>query len=197
VTKDRRPATVTDFDARYQRDADPWGFRHSWYERRKYAITIACLPRERYRLVWEPACSIGVLTGLIAERADRVLASDASPTAVEVARRSSPAPGAGAVEWSVLRLPSPPPAAPGSADLVMLSEILYYLPEAERAAVMDAAHELLAPDGDLVVVHWRSLPDDAYASGDDANAWVRARPGWSVLARHDDEEFVLDVLRRR
>jgi SAM-dependent methyltransferase len=196
MTRERTPATVNDFEAKYQQHADPWGYRESWYERRKYAVTLACLPKPRYRRVWEPACSIGVLTGLLAQRADRVLASDGSATAIAAARATTPLPGAGAIDWSVQALPHAPPAEPGSADLVVLSEILYYLPEADRTAVLDAAHEVLAPDGDLVVVHWRPLPDDAYLSGDDANAWVRARPGWSVRARHDDEEFVLDVLRR-
>ena len=193
----RRAATAEDFEAKYQREGDPWGYLDSWYEQRKYAVTLASLPLRRYRLVWEPACSIGVLTGLIAGRADRVLASDGSETAIAAARRSVLPEGSGEVEWSVRRLPASGPAEPGSADLVMLSEILYYLPESDRAVVVDVAHELLAPGGDLVVVHWRPLPDDAYLSGDDANAWVLDRPGWSVLARHDDEEFVLDVLRRR
>jgi SAM-dependent methyltransferase len=196
VNAPRKVATVEDFEAMYQENADPWGFLDSWYERRKYAITVASLPRERYRLVWEPACSIGVLTGLLALRADRVLASDVSRTALATARRSVLPPGAGQVDWSVLRLPQRPPAEPGSVDLVVLSEILYYLSEPNRLAVLAAAHEVLAPDGELVVAHWRPLPDDAQLSGDDANAWVRALPGWSLLVRHDDEQFVLDVLRR-
>lgn len=194
-----RPATVADFEAKYQQDGDPWGYLDSWYERRKYAVTMACLPRERYRLVWEPACSIGVLTGLLAQRADRVLASDGSATAIATARASVLPAGAGAVEWSVQALPARPPADPGRADLVMLSEILYYLPEDDRAAVLDAAHDVLEPGGDLVVVHWRPLPGDAHLSGDDANAWVRARlltAGWSLVSRHDDEQFVLDVLSK-
>jgi SAM-dependent methyltransferase len=188
-----RRATAADFEIRYQQDIDPWGYRDSWYERRKYAITLACLPRERYRSVWEPACSIGVLTALLAGRADAVLASDGSPTAVAQARTRV---GAG-VDLSVQVLPARPALAPGSADLVVLSEILYYLDDADRAEVLEHASEVLAPDGDLVVVHWRPHPDDAHLSGDRANAWVRDRLGWPVLVRHDDERFVLDVLRRR
>ncbi len=184
------------FEAMYQENGDPWGFRDSAYERRKYAITVASLPREHYGLVWEPACSIGVLTGLLATRADRILASDGSPTAIAAAQQSVLPAGAGQVDWSVLRLPERPAAEPGTVDLVVLSEILYYLTEADRTAVLEAAHDLLVPDGDLVVAHWRKLPDDAHLSGDDGNAWVRAQPGWRVLVRHDDEEFVLDVLRR-
>ena len=196
MTTDRKPATITDFEAKYQQNSDPWDYRGSWYEQRKYAVTLACLPRPRYRLVWEPACSIGVLTGLLAQRADRVLASDASATAVAAARAAHHPGETGEIDWSVQTLPAPAPCGPGQADLVMLSEILYYLPEDDRAAVLETARQALAPGGDLMVVHWRPLPDDAYLSGDDANAWVRDRPGWSVRARHDDEEFVLDVLRR-
>jgi hypothetical protein len=199
MTGDRKPATVNDFEAKYQQNDDPWNYRDSWYEQRKYAVTLACLPRERYRLIWEPACSIGVLTGLLARRADRVLASDGSRTAITAARATQLPADAGRVDWSVQALPAPPAAAAGSADLVMLSEILYYLGEDDRVATVDAAGELLAPGGDLVVVHWRALPDDAHLSGDAANAWVRDRlvdAGWTVLVRHDDAEFVLDVLRR-
>ena len=199
MTDVQKPSTIDDFEAKYQKDGDPWGYLDSWYERRKYAVTLACLPRERYRLVWEPACSIGVLTGLLASRADRVLASDGSATAIAAARASRLPVGAGAVDWSVQVLPARAPAADGSVDLVMLSEILYYLPPDQRAELLAAAQDVLAPGGDLVVVHWRPFPDDAHLSGDDANAWARTRlveAGWSVLVRHDDDEFVLDVLRR-
>jgi hypothetical protein len=199
MSYNRKPATAKDFEAKYQADDDPWNYRDSWYEQRKYAVTLACLPRKHYRLVWEPACSIGVLTGLLAQRADRILACDGSQTAIATARATQLPAGAGLVDWSVQALPAPPAAPAGSADLVMLSEILYYLDESDRGVTMDAAGDLLTPDGDLVVVHWRALPDDAYLSGDAANAWVRDRlvsAGWTVLVRHDDAEFVLDVLRR-
>lgn len=199
----RRPATVAEFEAKYRADPDPWGYRESWYEQRKYAVTVASLPRRRYRLVWEPACSIGILTRLIAARAERVLASDGSPTAVAAARGSqnpvvtASSPDPGRIEWAVQTLPGPLPAAAGSADLVVLSEILYYLSEQDRGAVLDTAHTLLEPGGDLVVVHWRPAAEDTQLSGDEANAQVRAHPAWSGLAHHVDEDFVLDVLRRR
>jgi SAM-dependent methyltransferase len=193
-------ADVEYFEALYRRAGDPWNYHDSWYERRKYAITLASLPRARYRLAWEPACSIGVLTRALAGRADRVLASDASPSALEKAALGVPPErpeGDGRIEWSLATLPGPLPAPAGAADLVVLSEILYYLGAEDRAAVLASAHEVLAPGGDLVVVHWRPRADDAHLSGDEVNAWVRARPGWFALVRHDDEAFVLDVLRRR
>ena len=70
------------FDVLYEGSSDPWDLRSAWYERRKYAITVAALPRERYRSGLEPGCSIGELTRLLAARCDRLLAFDFAESAV-------------------------------------------------------------------------------------------------------------------
>ena len=191
----RRPATAADFDDMFAADDDPWAYRTAWYERRKRAVTLAALPRERYRLAWEPACAIGVLTAELATRADRVVASDASPRAVALA--ALPPDVAGRVDLSVAQLPAAPPIPPGTADLVVLSEILYYLDDADRARTVELARDVLAPGGDLVAVHWLPRADDAHTSGGPVHAWLQSLPGWTGLVHHDDEAFVLDVLRRR
>ena len=36
------------FDAMFAKSDDPWKFRSRWYERRKRALTLACLPFGRY-----------------------------------------------------------------------------------------------------------------------------------------------------
>ena len=51
------------FEERYARDPDPWGFATRWYEARKYALTLAALPRSPL-----PA---GVRAGVLDRRADR------------------------------------------------------------------------------------------------------------------------------
>jgi hypothetical protein len=68
------------FDAIYQRDPDPWQFATSEYEAGKYRATLAALPRKHYRNGFEVGCSIGVLTRMLAERCDDLLAPT-SPTA--------------------------------------------------------------------------------------------------------------------
>ena len=40
----------------YAESDDPWGFTSRWYERRKYAITLAMLPHEHYPDAFEPGC---------------------------------------------------------------------------------------------------------------------------------------------
>jgi hypothetical protein len=44
------------FDEIYRSDPDPWKFESSWYEERKYALTVAALPERRYRSAFEPGC---------------------------------------------------------------------------------------------------------------------------------------------
>ena len=82
------------FRDRYAASADPWGLAERWYEARKYALTVALLPRQRYGAAFEPGCSIGVLTAQLAPRCDRLLACDAVPDAVAATRsRAAGLPG--------------------------------------------------------------------------------------------------------
>jgi trans-aconitate methyltransferase len=190
-------ARARHFEEIHRASQDPWGFRTSWYERRKYAITMASLPRRHYQRVWEPGCSIGELTLLLADRADQVEACDISITAVEAARAATAhLPGV-----SVAQAGLPDPPAGRGFDLVMMSEVLYYLPDPERARSLALLDQVTAPDADLVVVHWRDQPQDAWASGAGVNQQIRDRSGWGQdwrpVARHDEEHFVLDVLSRQ
>jgi hypothetical protein len=66
------------FDAMYRDAADPWGFEDRWYEQRKCAISLALLPAGRYGRAFEPGCSIGVLTHLLAQRCGTLLSCDAA-----------------------------------------------------------------------------------------------------------------------
>ncbi len=66
---------------------DPWEYG-SAYEQRKYKETLALLPR-RIRSALEVGCAEGVFTQMLAERADRLLAVDISPTAIARARARS------------------------------------------------------------------------------------------------------------
>ncbi len=60
------------FETLYSQSVDPWDFRTSPYEQRKYAATLDILSRPRYARALEVGCSIGVLTRLLAGRCDRV-----------------------------------------------------------------------------------------------------------------------------
>jgi len=193
-----RPAPGEDelrdhFDALYEGIDDPWQAGTSWYERRKRSILMDSLPRPRYACGWEPGCSLGHLSAELARRCDRLVASDISPRAVAAARDL----GVGQhVSFAVAQTPAEPPdLEPGSCDLVVLSEFLYYLPEPVRAATLRLAETLLVPGGHLVVAHWRGHPGDAHCSGEQANAEAVAAVGAHPV-HHLDEHFVLDVAEK-
>lgn len=178
------PATP-DFDALYRADPDPFRVATSWYEQRKIAVVLAALTRPRYRLAWDVAAGTGHLVAALAARCERLLATDASAVAV--------------AGWQDLpdhvtaahsALPDLPPAAHG-ADLVLVSEVLYYLDADQRAATV----RMLAGLGaEIVAVTWRHHPHDAYASGAQVLAELdTALPaaGFSVAVRHEEPDFLL------
>ena len=106
----------------YATDPDPWGFESRWYEHRKYGLTVAALPEARYTSAFEPGCSVGVLTALLAGRCDRLLATDIVPSALD--RAADRLRDSGNVTLEHRAVPETWPSGP--FDLVVLSELAYY-----------------------------------------------------------------------
>jgi LmbE family N-acetylglucosaminyl deacetylase/SAM-dependent methyltransferase len=189
----RRSAPITRFAEIYERDADPWGVAGKWYERRKQAVAMAGLPRERYGFAVEPACGIGQVTQALAQRCDRVLAFDPVPSAVRratEATRNLPN-----VEVRPGALPTDLPTDEPT-DLVVFSEILYYLDDADLAATVDRAVTALRPGGHLLALHWLPWAPEAPRDGDTAHRFLLDHPALEPLVAHRDERFVMHVLSR-
>lgn len=180
------------FEAMYFERVDPWGFDHRWYERRKYAITVACLPQPRYVRAFEPGCSNGALTELLAERCDTIVATDLLGQVVNRAR--SRLAGRHGISVEVGDFPTDWPD--GTGDLVVWSEIAYYLTEAGSVQALDGLESWLRPSGDLVSVHW--LGDTDYPRrGADIASWLDGVEWLDRLVGLRDEQFELGVWRRR
>lgn len=143
------------FDALYRSDPDPWGFRTSAYEQEKYEATLAALSRPRYGRALEVGCAIGVLTRQLAARCDRLLAIDGSETALAAARIECD--GIAAVDFACGTVPADFPA--GGFDLIVLSEVLYYLVPADLEAVAARCLGALQPDGEVILCHWLGETD--------------------------------------
>lgn len=174
---------------------DPWNTRTSWYERRKRAVLLACLPRERYRNGAEPACGPGALTVELATRCDRLTASDFAEVAVGQARSAT----AGLAGVTVTRCALPgAEALPGGIDLAVLSEVLFYLADDDLTATVDRLATALEPGGDVVAVHWSGdWPSDAPRDAAATHRVLLDDPRFALLAEHRDDGFLLHVLRRR
>jgi SAM-dependent methyltransferase len=180
------------FRDRYAGSADPWGLAERWYEARKYAVTVALLPKQHYRRAFEPGCSIGVLTSLLAPRCDALLACDAVPDAVASARARTT--GLPSVRVEQLAIPGQWP--PGSFDLIVLSELLYYFDDADLGQVLGLGLGSLRPGGQLLAVHWRHPAPDHPRTGDEVHEDLAAHPGLARLARYHDPDFTAEVYAR-
>ncbi|MET9256506.1 class I SAM-dependent methyltransferase [Streptomyces sp. NPDC003717] len=190
MTRPRTPDTY--FDAMYRDTEDPWSLAERWYERRKYDLTVAALPRPRYRRAFEPGCSVGELTRRLAARCDAVLACDrVGPAADTARRRTRDLPN---VEVRRMLLPEEWPE--GSFDLIVLSELLYYLDGAAFDRLLERTLTSLEPGGTLVTVHWDHPVPEHLTTGSGVADRLAGRPGLDLLADHREEDFVLQVHRR-
>jgi SAM-dependent methyltransferase len=177
------------FRERYAASPDPYGLAERWYESRKYALTVAMLPRERYGTAFEPGCSIGVLTTRLAARCDQLLACDAVPEAVASAQaRTAELPGV-RVEQRVI----PKEWPSGSFDLVVFSELLYYFDGADLDELLRLGAGALRPDGHLLAVHWRHPASDHPHTGDRVHEILAGRDDLARLARYRDPDFTAEV----
>jgi SAM-dependent methyltransferase len=176
------------FDRMYAEHPDPWGLQERWYEQRKYALSVAALPRQRYASGFEPGCSVGVLSELLAARCHRLLSCDSAKAPVAAATQRLQAYPHVTVEQR--SLPAPWPA--GRFDLVVLSEVLYYFDDANLATVLNRALTALEPGGTLVLVHWRHPVADYPQSGDAVHEAARRLSGLARVGEHREPDFLLD-----
>jgi SAM-dependent methyltransferase len=175
------------FDDLYAAAEDPWSLRTRWYEQRKYALTTAVLPRRRYADAVEVGCSVGELTAALAQRCDRLTAWDVSAAAVEQTRqRTAGLPGVRVEQRGIPVDPLPP------CDLVVLSEVLYYLDPGDLRAAVATVRAAVRPGGTVLAVHWRLPVADYPQTGDAVHAALRAALDWPLVATHEEPDFLLD-----
>lgn len=180
------------FDELYATSADPWGFTTRWYEARKYALSLSLLPAERYRDAFEPGCSIGVLTELLAPRCDRLLSCDGAAAAVhEAAART-----AQLAQVQVQRAVIPGDWPPGDFDLIVFSEILYYFGGDDLGRVLSLGASALRPGGTLLAVHWRHPVAEYPRSGDEVHQALAGQAGLARLVSHREPDLLAEVYIR-
>lgn len=183
--------SLSDFEARYRAEPDPWHYRSSTYERAKYQATIEACGAGPFTNALELGASIGVFSALLAPRCVRLNTIDAAPTAVREARRRL----AGWHHVHIIEGTIPEGIPHGPYDLIIASEVLYYLTAAELRATLSQLKDNLA--GRLVAVHWRPEGPERPLAAHQVHETLRQQPWLELRARADTDDYLLDVLERR
>ena len=153
------------FEDVYNAKDDPWDFTTSEYEAEKYAMTLRSLPRENYENVFEIGCSIGILTEKLAAKCAKILAVDVSEKALAQAwERCKNLPQIDFQKMSV-----PQEFADDTFDLILISEVGYYLSPEDWQTAMEKSFAQLAEKGQIVLVHWLPPVHDYPQTGDEVH----------------------------
>jgi hypothetical protein len=176
----------------YAESPDPWRLSERWYEQRKYALTVAMLPKPGYRHAFEPGCSVGVLTEHLTHRCEHVTATDVAEAALEATRaRLDRSNRRDRVTLRHLSLDSEWPAK--DFDLIVLSEVAYYLSGPALRGVLDRECRRLRLGTTIIAAHWRHRVDDYPLTGDEANALIAETDELNQTAGYVDEDVAIGV----
>ncbi len=173
----------TYFDALYSGNSDPWQYQTRWYEKRKRDMCLAVLPQAKYDTAIELGCGNGVFSALLAHRCQSLLSIDGNNQAVQLAKHylaecSHAKVIQGVIPEVLFRLKNgllenDPLSASDSApahqppfDLIIISEILYYLSPNDIDTVIDWIKQKLAIGGTLLCCHWRYAIDGFSMTGE-------------------------------
>lgn len=185
-----QPDTDPALDRLHEERDEPWHADTRWYEERKRALVLAMLPSHRHGATLEVGCSTGVLAAALAARCSRVLAVDSSDAAVRAARQRVE----GLDNVVVERRDLPAEWPPGRFDLVVVSEVGYFLSPRDLERLVAAVVASLADDGVVVLCHWRHDVEGWVLDGRDVHTAFEAGAGWSRLATYRDDDVELLLL---
>jgi SAM-dependent methyltransferase len=146
----RRSGTRDALERVYATEYDPYHSIDNAYEATKYADVLRVVEGHRSSRGLEVGCAVGQFTEQLAGVCDELVAIDISAQAVERTRERV----AALPNVRVLRGTAPDELPSGPFDLVVCSDVLYYLPARRLRRALDQLASLLAPGGALVSLHW-------------------------------------------
>ena len=184
------PATDATLDELHREVEEPWGVDTRWYEVRKRALLSALLPRRTFRRGLDVGCSTGVVTSDLASRCGELVAVDDSAAALFVARRRL----RDHEHVEVLRATVPEELPAGPFDLVVVSEMGYFLSPRHLGQLVAGVASRLAPDGVVLLCHWRHPVDGWLLDGPAVHRAFESGLGAERLAAYVDRDVELLLL---
>ncbi|KAA0970720.1 methyltransferase domain-containing protein [Aureimonas fodinaquatilis] len=152
-----KPIDLDGFEKLFRASGDPWNYRSSRFEaiKRRHLIQ-ACGSRKAGRAL-EVACANGETSRALLPHCLTLTAVDGAPTALAEARRLTN-PNL-RIQYRYAVLPQDTPRGP--FDLIVVSEIAYYLSTRALNQLIKALEHALAPGGRIVILHHLVPFDDA------------------------------------
>ena len=152
-----KPSDVNSFEALFRSAIDPWDYRTSRFEAYKRQELLRACGSKKVGRGLELACAIGETSRALASRCLTLVATDGAPTALAEAKRlTSPHLR---IDYRLGVLPKDVPRGP--FDLIVVSEIAYYLSARDLDALAGSLIKIVAPGGKIVVLHHVIPFDDA------------------------------------
>jgi SAM-dependent methyltransferase len=146
----KRRLTPAAFEQFYAKEHDPFGFDSSPYEAGKFAHLIEALDGRRYGRALEIGCSVGSFTEKLADVCDEVVGTDISQAAVDRTRQRL----RGRSNVRIERLTFPAEQPQGTFDLIVCSDVLYYLSDRDLPPAIKLLAGLVRPGGSLLALHY-------------------------------------------
>lgn len=175
------------FEAMFQNSADPWNFAGDPYEQFRYRTVLHASGAQQYRHAFEPGCSVGVFTEMLAGMCERVDAVDISASAVAAAQERCRALPGVSVQLGSLR----ESRQYNAYDLIVLSEIGYYFQTDEWRHLLAAIVESIRPGTVLLASHWLGSSPDHVRTGDEVHEDMMMTNG----LQHEAGERYTDATR--
>jgi len=175
----------------YQTNPDPWGFRTNPYEQAKYHRSIEMLAGRRFVSGVEVGCSIGVLTHMLAPLCETLLAVDIVDQPLQAARvRCADQPW---VRFQRMQVPDQWPDQ--RFDLILLSEVLYFLSPADIDRCAARVRVSLLPRANVLLVNWLGRSDDPCSGDEAAGHFIAASTDMLSIAHQERQSgYRLDLL---
>jgi SAM-dependent methyltransferase len=165
-----KPIDVAGFERKFRENIDPWDYTNSKFEDFKRKVLLQACGHNKHGRVLELGCAIGETTRVLAPLALRLQAVDGSLTAITEARRRV---RCAHVRFIQATLPGQMPAGP--FDLIVVSEIAYYLSASDLTVLGKRLATAAAHRGRIVLLHHRRHFHDAAQSPELAHNRLRTQ----------------------
>ncbi len=177
------------FEVLYHQSNDPWGYDQHWYEARKRQVCLAVLTQQHYPSVLEIGCSNGHLSIHLAKRCNQLLCVDVSAHAVQLAAQRLQ--NLNHVSIQQHKIPENFPEQ--KFDLIVISEVAYYLSSVELQQLIGQLKHSLTPQGEILCCHWRHEIRDFELDALQVHHHLKQSLPFSHYLSLNDPDFMIDI----